>query len=153
MLPVDDRRRARASAGTIGDVITADEVLEVRFRATKFDYGYDQDDVDDFLDRVVATLRSLDSGEPTDHAVGADDVRDVTFQPTRFREGYDLQQVDEVLDRVQQTLRARGASASTRRTPPAPPAPADARRTSVAPTSTPPAVVEHRSWWSRLFGG
>ncbi|MHB1065004.1 MAG: DivIVA domain-containing protein [Georgenia sp.] len=38
-------------------LLTADEVLNKKFQATKFREGYDQDEVDDFLDEVVNTLR------------------------------------------------------------------------------------------------
>jgi DivIVA domain-containing protein len=40
-------------------LLTADEVLNKKFQATKFREGYDQDEVDDFLDEVVNTLREL----------------------------------------------------------------------------------------------
>ncbi len=40
-------------------VLTADEVLDKKFQATKFREGYDQDEVDDFLDEVVNTLRAV----------------------------------------------------------------------------------------------
>src|SRR5690606_38002909 len=35
------------------------DVLNKKFQATKFREGYDQDEVDDFLDEVVNTLRSV----------------------------------------------------------------------------------------------
>ncbi|HLS13194.1 MAG TPA: DivIVA domain-containing protein [Beutenbergiaceae bacterium] len=38
-------------------LLTADDVLNKKFQPTKFREGYDQDEVDDFLDEVVATLR------------------------------------------------------------------------------------------------
>lgn len=37
-------------------MLTADDVLNARFQATKFREGYDQDEVDAFLDRVVEAL-------------------------------------------------------------------------------------------------
>jgi len=40
-------------------MLTADDVLNKKFQATKFREGYDQDEVDDFLDDVVNTLRSI----------------------------------------------------------------------------------------------
>src|SRR6188472_2765385 len=46
-------------------LLTADEVLNKKFQATKFREGYDQDEVDDFLDEVVNTLRDL-QGENDD---------------------------------------------------------------------------------------
>src|SRR3954462_8485624 len=45
-------------------LLTADEVLNKKFQATKFREGYDQDEVDDFLDEVVNTLRVV-QGETT----------------------------------------------------------------------------------------
>ena len=38
-------------------LLTADDVLNKKFQSTKFREGYDQDEVDDFLDEVVNTLR------------------------------------------------------------------------------------------------
>jgi DivIVA domain-containing protein len=38
-------------------LLTADDVLNKKFQPTKFREGYDQDEVDDFLDEVVSTLR------------------------------------------------------------------------------------------------
>ncbi|WP_454084762.1 DivIVA domain-containing protein [Georgenia sp. Marseille-Q6866] len=43
-------------------LLTADDVLNKKFQPTKFREGYDQDEVDDFLDEVVNTLSTL-SGE------------------------------------------------------------------------------------------
>lgn len=40
-------------------LLTADDVLNKKFQPTKFREGYDQDEVDDFLDEVVSTLRDL----------------------------------------------------------------------------------------------
>lgn len=40
-------------------MLTADDVLNAKFHATKFRDGYDQDQVDDFLDKVVETLQQL----------------------------------------------------------------------------------------------
>ena len=40
-------------------LLTADDVLNKKFQPTKFREGYDQDEVDDFLDEVVNTLSSL----------------------------------------------------------------------------------------------
>ncbi|WP_394552138.1 DivIVA domain-containing protein [Agromyces sp. MMS24-JH15] len=39
--------------------LTPDDVVNKRFQATKFREGYDQDEVDDFLDEVVVELRRL----------------------------------------------------------------------------------------------
>ncbi len=40
-------------------LLTADDVLNKKFQSTKFREGYDQDEVDDFLDEVVNTLREV----------------------------------------------------------------------------------------------
>ncbi len=40
-------------------LLTADDVLNKKFQSTKFREGYDQDEVDDFLDEIVTTLREL----------------------------------------------------------------------------------------------
>ena len=40
-------------------MLTADDVLNKKFQATKFREGYDQDEVDDFLDDIVNTLRAV----------------------------------------------------------------------------------------------
>ena len=39
--------------------LTPEEVVNKRFQSTKFREGYDQDEVDDFLDEVVAEMRRL----------------------------------------------------------------------------------------------
>jgi len=46
-------------------MLTADDVLNKKFQATKFREGYDQDEVDDFLDDIVNTLRAV-QGENDD---------------------------------------------------------------------------------------
>lgn len=40
-------------------LLSADDVLNKRFQPTKFREGYDQDEVDDFLDEIVNTLRAV----------------------------------------------------------------------------------------------
>ena len=40
-------------------LLTADDVLKKTFQTTKFREGYDQDEVDDFLDEIVNSLRVL----------------------------------------------------------------------------------------------
>ena len=43
-------------------VLTVDDVQNVRFAATRLREGYEQDEVDRFLDHVVETLRYLEGG-------------------------------------------------------------------------------------------
>ncbi|TNU77244.1 DivIVA domain-containing protein [Miniimonas arenae] len=66
-------------------LLTADDVLKKTFQTTKFREGYDQDEVDDFLDEIVNTLRvlqnenadlksQLESGQGAPAAVDATEV-------------------------------------------------------------------------------
>ncbi|MBO3085123.1 DivIVA domain-containing protein [Cellulomonas sp. zg-ZUI188] len=85
-------------------MLSATDVVNQKFKPTKFREGYDQDEVDDFLDRVTRTLGALETGQLTDDAVTADELATVRFQPTKFREGYDQNQVDDFLARVRERL-------------------------------------------------
>ena len=52
--------------------LTPEDVVNKRFQATKFREGYDQDEVDDFLDEVVNELRRLnDENEDMRNKLGA----------------------------------------------------------------------------------
>jgi DivIVA domain-containing protein len=52
--------------------LTPEDVVNKRFQATKFREGYDQDEVDDFLDEVVNELRRLtDENEDLRQKLGA----------------------------------------------------------------------------------
>ncbi|MBU4335778.1 MAG: DivIVA domain-containing protein [Actinobacteria bacterium] len=82
-------------------MLTAEEVLNSRFRSTRFRDGYDQDEVDGFLDRVVDTL----NGKPGVDPVTVEQVQAVRFTATKFRDGYDQDEVDDFLDRVVEALR------------------------------------------------
>lgn len=79
----------------MGDVVTSQGQ---RFRRRALRRGYKVDEVDNFLDRVEATL----SGEQVGAPVGAQEVHDVVFR-VRFG-GYDEWQVDLHLDRVERQL-------------------------------------------------
>ena len=70
-------------------------------RAARLRRGYDVDDVDDFTDRVLATLQG---SERLTH----DEVRSAVF--ARRRHGYDEDAVDELLDRVIEFLLQPGTS-------------------------------------------
>lgn len=77
-------------------MLSADDVLQARFAATKFRPGYDQDEVDGLLDRVVVALRT-----------GGDvDLDSVGLSQTQWREGYDIAEVDAFLDEVRVSLAA-----------------------------------------------
>ncbi|WP_328992535.1 DivIVA domain-containing protein [Kribbella sp. NBC_01245] len=68
----------------------------VRLRA-----AYDMDEVDDFVDRVMATVNR----RPVDRPVTDRDVREVAFSVVRVREGYEIEQVDLFLDQAEDWLR------------------------------------------------
>ena|GEM_PF-1247638 len=53
--------------------VTADEIYNTIFSSTRFRAGYDADEVDDFLDKVVKTLDEL-SRQPVQDAPWHDDV-------------------------------------------------------------------------------
>ena len=78
----------------------SDDVLNEQFRPTKFRVGYDQREVDTFLDRVVDTLRHYESGAEVEAPLTKDHVERIQFAPTRYRQGYDPQDVDQFLDRL-----------------------------------------------------
>lgn len=89
-------------------MITAHEVQTAQFRrAGAGKVGYDEIGVDDYLDRVVATLEAIERGDdmPSD-ALSANDVVDVVFaeRGPQANGGYDLDDVDDLLDRVAQRI-------------------------------------------------
>jgi DivIVA domain-containing protein len=57
--------------------------------------GYEEENVDRFLDAVQATFLGLRSTPVT-----ADEVRSAEFPTTRLRPGYDVREVDAFLDEV-----------------------------------------------------
>lgn len=95
-----------ANAGRRGRVDTASEAEYLREqlagpymrrfpRASALRRGYDRDDVDDFLDRVMAALGG--QGE-----LSVEDVRRAPFRPKRG--GYREDAVDDAMDRVVEHL-------------------------------------------------
>lgn len=132
--------------------ITADQVDAVRFTPVRLREGYNMKEVDDYLDRVTASLR----GSQT---LTSRDVSDVKFTPVRLREGYDMGEVDTFLDVVIATLDA-GTS-----TPAQEPAQAEASTDTHPPLDGPFTVCEtcfapirvvdeesHRGWHVSLLG-
>jgi DivIVA domain-containing protein len=92
--------------------LSADEVGSIYFRKPPFGRrGYDEQQVDEFLDQVQADLRARYAGGAVVKVMlTAGDVHEVSFMKPPFgRRGYDEQQVDEFLDQVQADLRARYA--------------------------------------------
>lgn len=103
--------------------LTAEDVVLQRFMPTKFREGYDQDQVDDFLDRTVQELRRLQeenerlqlrisnrlagSVSLTDPILTPEQVVSQKFNPTKFREGYAQNEVDDFLLKIVTGLRER----------------------------------------------
>jgi len=63
--------------------LTPEDVVNKRFQPTKFREGYDQDEVDDFLDEIVVELRRLnaENEELRKAAGGSSDVSPTTAVP------------------------------------------------------------------------
>jgi len=127
-------------------VLTPEDVEAVRFKATKFRDGYDQDEVDDFLDRVVAGLRARQTGEPG--ALTPADLDGARFTATKFREGYDMADVDEFLDRVRAEV---GGSPAPRTTADEAtiPAPAQAPTSKTTDKQIPGMIPQRRGLFGR----
>lgn len=81
---------------------TPADIQDVTFDKPAFGKrGYNEDQVDDFLDRIGATLVGRDT-------LSADEVRDVAFEAgSLLRRGYDEDQVDAFLDKIVEDLRLR----------------------------------------------
>ena len=107
--------------------LTTDEASHARFTSTRFGKGYSTEEVDAFIQEVIAALRAWETGtvvgapSPADGGLagyggqttgapyGVLTSRDVTskkFVSTRFREGYEQGQVDAFMQKVAETLRA-----------------------------------------------
>jgi DivIVA domain-containing protein len=78
--------------------LSAQDVLTAKFQATKFRWGYDQTEVDDYLDQVAAAFKG------TGPHIPAREVRAKEFRRTRWREGYDIEGVDALMDAIARTL-------------------------------------------------
>lgn len=53
-------KRPRNTTGATAR-LTPEDVVNKRFQSTKFREGYDQDEVDDFLDEIASSMRTLDA--------------------------------------------------------------------------------------------
>jgi DivIVA domain-containing protein len=85
------------------DHLRPEDVRQVRFGSSTFREGYNQDEVDEFLDRVELRLRG--AGGPEIQSLTAEDVVNQRFSATKFRPGYDQDDVDDFLDRIVTELR------------------------------------------------
>ena len=87
-----------------GEVLAA-RLEDTRFRATRrFSDGYDAEEVDAFLRRVVEALRGV---EPEATDLTWQEVAERTFFPTRWRPGYLPKDVDAALELAARELRRR----------------------------------------------
>ena len=75
-----------------------ERIRDAKFRTTRLSPGYDDQEVDNFLDRLVATLRG--SGLP-DYS----EVRNIAFARTRLRPGYAMKDVDRFLSEIAEAIR------------------------------------------------
>ncbi|MGI5160297.1 DivIVA domain-containing protein [Microbispora sp. CA-102843] len=80
----------------------AARVEHVAFRPGRLGMGYREEEVDAFLDRVVATLRET-AAEP----LTAEQVRRATFATVVFRPGYAIREVDGFLAEMASVLERR----------------------------------------------
>ena len=95
-------------------LLTSEDIFSAQFPATKFRDGYDQNQIDDYLDEVVRVLSYYEALNAAPEAevdlayitVRGRDVREVDFDYTRMRVGYDQDVVDDYLDQVAATLEA-----------------------------------------------
>ena len=105
-------------------LLTADDVLTVKFEVSSFKEGYNQDEVDVFLDDVTTTMRefeerlgtSQESSSPSHRKaeilLTSEGVRNIRFSTTRWS-GYRIDQVDAFPVQVLATMEALEAQART----------------------------------------
>ena len=105
-------------------LLAADDVLNVKFQVSSFKEGYNQDEVDEFLDEVTTTMRefeerlgtSQESSGPSHRKaevlLTSEGVRNIRFSTTRWS-GYRMDQVDAFLVQVLATMEALEAQART----------------------------------------
>ena len=104
--PVGIAQQASTPAG----VLTSQEVMNAKFSATRFSEGYEQSEVDAFLDRVITTLQawetdSVPSASDPQTALTSQDVLNKKFSVGKFFEGYEQSEVDAFLDEIMRALR------------------------------------------------
>ena len=100
------------AAASVGAALTADEVAQTRFATTKFDNGFDQDEVEVLLEAIAAALREYAAAavaEPVEAPpalIASSSIPDKTFTRTRFRAGFSPAGVDGFLAAVRPVIAA-----------------------------------------------
>ncbi|GAA1112729.1 DivIVA domain-containing protein [Nocardiopsis composta] len=97
--PAPPRAGAHARTEPRGSM-TPEHIRNKRFATTRLTTGYNEDEVDDFLDAAEATLDALIKRHPEGVLITASEVERVRFSTTRARPGYDPAQVDAFLDEL-----------------------------------------------------
>jgi DivIVA domain-containing protein len=72
-----------------------ERIKNAQFRTTRWSPGYDEEEVDTFLDRLVTVLRQSERPDP-------EELRTVQFATTRLRPGYVMEEVDVFLREIAQ---------------------------------------------------
>ncbi|MBR8744565.1 DivIVA domain-containing protein [Nocardiopsis sp. MG754419] len=88
-----------------GPRMKPEDVRDRRFATTRLTTGYNEQEVDEFLDRAEYTLGALVQGRPDRATLTAAEVERIQFATTRARPGYDPAQVDHFLDVLADELR------------------------------------------------
>ncbi|GHD29542.1 DivIVA domain-containing protein [Nocardiopsis kunsanensis] len=96
---------ATAPPGPAAPRMSAEAVRNKQFAITRLTTGYNEGEVDEFLDHAEFTLTMLTGGRPDRATLTARDVERVQFATTRARPGYDPEQVDLFLDELAEELR------------------------------------------------
>lgn len=108
------------SSGATKHLLTPEDIVAVKFMATKFQEGYERDQVDALLDQATRELQRIQdehvslklSAADPDHVTSLSEpiitpegLVNARFKPTKFREGYSQDQVDDFIDHIVVTLR------------------------------------------------
>ena len=70
-----------------------ERIQNAKFRTTRFSPGYDEEEVDNLLDRLVAILRESGLPDP-------EELRSVQFTTRRLRPSYVMEDVDGLLHEI-----------------------------------------------------
>jgi DivIVA domain-containing protein len=70
-----------------------ERIRNAQFRTTRLSPGYDEEEVDHLLDRLVAILRESDLPDP-------EELRNVQFTTRRLRPSYAMEDVDSLLHEI-----------------------------------------------------